>query len=355
MTASVARLPNRPSRPTISFNGEPQPRLEAALIGYRLHASLEDMASAQLEFGNWGSEENDGFTYYDRALLDFGAEIEVAIEDEPLFKGRISAISGHYPEGGPPTISVCAEDALQALRMTRRTRSFEDATLEDVAQTIAQGHGLTADVEINSAAAPLIAQVNQTDFAFLFDLARRFGGTVSVEDGTLFVRRDPGTPAVELRWSGTLRAFDVCADLSGQRSTITVSGWDVGGKDVASHTADASILSSDLGSDTGGSALLDEKLGERPETLAHCMPASNSEAREIAETAYRTMARDFVTGEGLCETDPLIHVGAKLELAGLGELFDGTYRATSVTHQFDPTSGAITEFRCDRPGLGGAA
>ncbi|MEL7444409.1 MAG: hypothetical protein AAGK02_01190 [Pseudomonadota bacterium] len=351
MTATVARLPSRPSRPTIRVNGQAEPTLESALISYRLHSSLEAMATAQLEFGNWGGE-GDGFQFYDRQLLEFGADIEIAIDDEPLFRGKISALTGHYPEAGPPTISVCAEDDLQSLRMTRRSRSFEDSTLDDVTQTIAQAHGLTADVSITTAAAPLIAQVNQTDLAFLFDLARRFGGSVSVENGTLYVRADRGTPNVELRWAGTLRAFDVCADLAGQRSTVTVAGWDVGSKSEASHTADASILSSDLGGDIGGSALLDEKLTARNETLAHCMPASQSEAREIAESAYRLMARDFVTGEGLCETDPLIHVGANLELAGLGPVFDGTYRATTVTHLFDPTSGAITEFRCDRPGIG---
>ena len=354
MPATISRLPSRPSRPTIKVNGRAEPVLESALLNYRLHSSLEDMASALLEFGNWGGDIA-GFRFADRQLLDFGAEIEIAIDDQPLFKGRISAIGGHYPEAGPPTISVCAEDALQSLRMTRRSRSFENATLEDVARAIAQAHGLTASVAVISATAPLIAQVNQTDFAFLFDLARRFGAIIWVEDGTLQVRKDPGTPAVELRWAGTLRAFDVCADLSGQRSTITVAGWDVGSKDSASHVADASILEADLGSDEGGSALIEEKFAARNEVLAHCMPASQSEAREIAETAYRLMARDFVTGEGLCETDPLIHVGAQLALVGLGPIFDGTYRATTVTHQFDPTSGAITEFRCDRPGIGGSA
>ncbi|ABC63955.1 phage late control D family protein [Erythrobacter litoralis] len=354
MTATVARLPSRPSRPTISVGGSAQPELEAALIGYRLHSSLEDVSTAELEFGNWGGDDA-GFRFYDREVIDFGEEVEISIDDAPLFTGRISAIGGHYPEAGPPTLSFCAEDSLQALRMTRRSRSFEDATLEDVARAVADAHGLTAQVEVQAAAAPLIAQVNQTDFAFLFDLARRFGASVTVDGDTLHIRSDEGTPAVELRWAGTLRAFDVTGDLAGQRSTITVGGWDVGNKSEASHTADASVIANDLGSDLGGSALLDEKITARNEVLAHCLPASQSEAREIAESAYRRMARDFVTGEGLCETDPLIHVGAKLELAGLGRLFDGEYRATSVTHLFDPDSGAITEFRCDRPGIGDAS
>lgn len=354
MTATLARLPTRPARPTITVAGAAQPELEAALLAYRLHGSLEEMGMAELSFANWGGEDA-GFRFYDRAVLDFGSEIVVSIDGLALFAGNITAIGGSYPEAGPPTITVCAEDRLQALRMTRRSRSFEQASLTDVAEAIASAHGLTAQVSVQSAAAPLIAQVNQTDFAFLVDLARRFGANVSVEGDILHVRADHGTPAVELRWAGTLRAFDVVADLAGQRSTITVGGWNVGGKEAASHTADASILASELGNDIGGSALLGERLAARDEVLAHCLPATRSEAREIAESALRAMARDFVTGEGLCETDPLIHVGARLKLAGLGRLFDGTYRATAVTHLFDPTAGAVTEFRCDRSGIGGAA
>lgn len=354
MTATLARLPTRPARPTITVAGASQPELEAALLAYRIHGSLEEMGMAEFTFANWGGEDA-GYRFYDRAVIDFGSEIVISIDGRALFAGHITAIGGSYPEAGPPTITVCAEDRLQALRMTRRSRSFEQANLADVAQTVASAYGLTAQVAVNSAAAPLIAQVNQTDFAFLVDLARRFGASVSVEGDILHVRADHGTTAVELRWAGTLRAFDVVADLVGQRNTITVSGWDVGGKEAASHTADASILAGELGSDTSGAALLEEKLAARHEVLAHCVPASRSEAREIAESALRAMARDFVTGEGLCETDPLIHVGARLKLTGLGRLFDGTYRATAVTHLFDPTTGAITEFRCDRIGIGGAA
>jgi hypothetical protein len=59
-----------------------------------------------------------------------------------------------------------------------------------------------------------------------------------------------------------------------------------------------------------------------------------------------------VTGEGLCETDPRLRVGAVLELSGLGPLFDGRYRATAVSHLYDPDDGARSLFRCNRAGLG---
>lgn len=351
MPATVARLPNRPSRPTIKLGGNPAPLLEAALLSYRLHDTLEDMASAELEFGNWAGGEQ-GNRFDDRRLLDFGTQLSVEMDSGVLFSGRISAIEGHYPEAGPPTLSVRLEDGLQSLRMARRTRSFPHATLESVTREVVEPHGLTANVTIDTATAPLIAQVNQTDFALLLDLARRFGGIVTLDGDTLHIRKEADTPAVELRWAGTLRAFDASADLAGQRSLMTVSGWDVGTKQAANHTAGPAAMAAELDGDLGGASLVQSTFGEREEVLAHCLPATQSEAREIAESAFRHMARGFVTGEGLCETDPLVRVGAKLVLSGLGPIFDGKYRAISVTHLFAPDTGAVTEFRCDRPGIG---
>src|SRR5260370_28473293 len=53
------------------------------------------------------------------------------------------SIEAEYPQGGGAQVLVLAEDLLQDLRMTRRTRSFEDMSDEDVIRQIAQEHSLT--------------------------------------------------------------------------------------------------------------------------------------------------------------------------------------------------------------------
>ena len=89
----------------------------------------------------------------------------------------------------------------------------------------------------------------------------------------------------------------------------------------------------------------------RPWGSAHGVPRSADEAKQLAEASYRHMARGFITGEGSCETDVKLRAGVKLDLTGLGQLFDGSYRAISVTHLYDSEHGARTEFRCNRPGI----
>ena len=296
--------------------------------------------------------EQPGFQFFDRQTLDFGKTICIRQAGEVLFQGRITALSASYPQGAPPEFTVLAEDRLQDLRMVRRTRSFAAQGLADIARSIAADHGLQPDISVSGPTWASLAQVAQSDLAFLLDLARREDAMVWVDDGKLVVKPARDVPAVSLSWAGTLRSFDVCADLAGQRTALLASGWNVAEKSAARHEADKAALGNELGNDLAGGDILQQAFGARKDQVAHLVPANDAEARTLAEAGYRHLARNFVIGEGECETDPLVRVGARLTLAGLGPLFDGDYRIRARTHLFDAGQGARTRFTCDRPGLG---
>lgn len=352
MTTNVARLPSRPARPTIEIDGEQDTRLEAGLLEYAISDGIDAIANAELRFGNWGGEDSPGFQYFDRAKLDFGREIAVKMGSDILFKGKISAISAHYPEGEPPQIAVLAEDRLQDLRMVRRTRSFEQKSLADIARAIASDHGLQPMVDTSGPTYASVAQVNQSDLAFLHDLARMEGAQVWFADDKLLVKKAHDVPDVSLAWAGTLRSFDVVADLATQRTSVTASGWSVADKQGVKNKADKAALGSELGENQAGAEILASAFGDRSDQVAHGLPATDQEAKSLAEASFRSMARNFIVGDGVSETDAKMRPGAKLELSGLGPLFDGSYRIRSVCHLFDAADGARTEFSCDRPGLG---
>ncbi|MFA6115179.1 MAG: hypothetical protein WC729_14365 [Sphingomonas sp.] len=352
MSAEVARLPMRPARPSIFIEDKRNAQLEAGLLRYELSDSIEGMARAEISFGNWGGEDKPGFQYFDRKVLDFGKKLKVGVGDsDVLFEGRITGIAADFPEGEAARITVFAEDRLQDLRMTRRTRCFAQSSLGDVVRKIAREHGLDAQVDTQAPAVPLLAQLNQTDLAFLFDIARRFDADIFIQGTALHAAPARTQEGVKLAWAGTLRSFTVLADLAHQRSGVVASGWDVSEKKGVSHKGAKSAIESELNGDTAGGDILVKALGERVDTLAHGVPRSADEAKQLAEASYRHMARGFVTGEGACETDPKLRAGVKLDLTGLGPLFDGSYRAISVTHLYDPEHGARTEFRCNRPGI----
>ncbi len=350
--AAASALPLRSARPVLEIGGERRPAIEAALMTLEIADRVEGMARCEVVLGNWGSDDGPGFQHFDRQVIEFGKPVKITLAGDTLFDGRISAITADYPDGGPPTIGLLAEDRLQDLRMTRRTRAFADQSLADVVNAVASDHGLNAQVDLDGPTTPILAQVNQSDLAFLFDCARREDAIVWVDGDTLHAASARPDDKVELRWAGTLRTFSVIADLVDQRTAVVAAGWDVGGKETASNRATSDAIQSELGGTDSGASVLQQALGERADAIVHGCPRDAQEARALAEASFRYAARRFVTGEGVAETSAGLRVGATLALAGLGPLFDGDYRATRITHRFDLAEGLRSEFACERPGIG---
>jgi uncharacterized protein len=341
------------SRPAVEIDGQRDATLTSSLLTLQVVDSADGMARCEATFGNWGGPESPGFQHFGRDKLEFGKTLGLTLAGGVLFEGRISAIHAVFPEGGPPQVAVSAEDRLQDLRMTRRTRAFADASFADVVRSVAGDHGLQADVDVTGETYKVLAQVNQSDLAFLRDLARREDAQVWAEGTRLMAvqraRRQGGT--VELSWAGQLREFRVSADLAHQRTKLVGAGWNVADKQAAKHEADEAAVRAELNGGTSGAGTLRQAFGERVDTLAHGVPASDAQARALAEAGFRHLARRFVTGRGVAQTQPELRVGAKLKLKGLGPLFEGEYTVTDVTIRFDNKLGLRTEFLCDTPAI----
>lgn len=352
--AQVASFPVSVSRPAIEIDGQRNARLDNSLMDLHIAESSDGLSRCELEFGNWGGAGSAGFQHFGRDTLEFGKALTIRLGDDSLFEGRISALTGVFPDGGTPLVRVSAEDRLQDLRMARRTRSFVNASLADVLHRMAGEHGLQADVGLTGETYALLAQVNQSDLAFARDLARREDALVWVEGTRLkAAQRSQRTGAsVALAWAGTLREFEVTADLAHQRTSLVASGWSVADKRVTKHQADEAAIVAELGGFDSGARTLQAAFGARVDTLAHGLPAADAQARILAESSFRHLARRFVVGHGVAQTQAALRVGAKLSLSGVGPLFEGDYTATEVHIRFDARQGLRTEFSCDRPFIG---
>lgn len=351
-----ANSPIAPARPEIRIAGQVDTDLANGLLYLEVAERSDGLARCEALFGNWGGRDGGtGFLYNDRRKLDFGKAVEIRLGPDKLFTGRIMALEGRYPEGVPPQIAIYAEDKFQDLRMTRRSRSFPDLSDADIMARVASDHGLTPRIDVSGPTHRLLAQVNQSDLAFLRDRARAIGAEIWVDGDELHAAprasRTGGTP-LELAYGARLREFRVVADLAMQRSSFAVAGWDVGGKQAIRQVADAGLLQSELNQGDSGPSILGQALGTRDETLAHGIPLSADEARARAEAMLRLFGRRFVVGRGIAEPDARLRVGSQVTLGGLGDLFDGTYYVAESRHLFDNRLGFRTEFAVERPGLG---
>jgi phage protein D len=345
----------KPSRPTIALDGQDDPGLAAGLLRLTIHETVLGLYRCEATFGNWGDNSGTlGFLYFDRKKLEFGKTLRVKLGNDVLFQGKIHALEARFPESQPAEITALAEDALQDLRMTRRSRTFADVSDADVFNQIAGEHSLTPSVDVNGVSHRVLAQVNQSDLAFLRERARSIEAELWIDGTTLNVksRAKRSTDSGSMSYHREIREFTVTADLAGQRSAVIASGWDITNKDTLSWEADDSVLASELGSDTSGASILGAKLTSRKDALVHTAPRTTEEAQAQAEAYYKMAARRFLVGHGVAETSGNVRVGRTIDIQGLGPLFTGKYYLTEVKHSFDGTAGMRTEFTSERPGLG---
>jgi phage protein D len=202
-----------------------------------------------------------------------------------------------------------------------------------------------------------LAQLNQTDLAFVRERAGAVDGEVWFADGALRAaprtRRNGGE--IALAYKTRLLEFSVVADLAHQRTRVVAGGWDVAAKSAVAGEGDESTFQGELGGGVSGVAVLKDKLGERVERLALLTPANDAEGDRLAGSAMRARARRFVTAAGVSDGEPKLRVGATLDLSGLGPLFDGKYTVTLARHTFDRTDGYRTAFEVERPFVGASS
>jgi phage protein D len=350
------------SAPTLTIGGTVDVLAQENLLSLAVEEDTVGLCWCEATFRNWGIRRGaPDYLYLSRDVIDFGTTFSVTFGPEPdqreVFAGKVTAVQADYPASDVAQATILAEDGLQGLRMTRRTRTFTPhSSTSDIADQIAREHGLTAEVDLDGPTRAVTAQLNTSDLAFLRGLARSDDGEVWLNGTALHVARRPdrdaGGDAIRLTYGGNLLAFSVRADLAHQISEITVTGWSVADKDAVNETADSSSLGGELGSLTGGSTVLADTLGERKERVVRAMPLASDDARAWAKAAYLEKARQFVCGSGSTGGTPHARVGGRVTLEGLGPMFNGDYTITRTRHSFDITHGYRTHFDVERAGIG---
>jgi phage protein D len=347
------------ARPALFLDGKANDNLRLGMLSLLVAESVDGICRCEVTFGNAGSDGKGlEFLYFDKKTFDFGKALRIEYKGA-LFEGRITGIEARFPSKSPAELVVLAEDTLQDLRMTRRTRTFESQSDQDVFNAIAGEHSLDQNVSITGPTHKLLAQVNQSDLAFLRERARALEAElwISYENGKPKLNakaradRQSGTP-VKLGYRNELQEFCVLADLATQRTSVTASGWDVSAKAAVKYEATDTDLGGELGATDSGAALLKKSFGDRKELVAHAVPWTQAEVEARAKGHFKQEARKFVVGHGVAKTTGALRVGAVLDLDGLGPLFNGKYYLASVRHRFDARAGLRSEISAERAGLG---
>ncbi len=350
------------SSPVFQVDGEDKGELARDLLRLEVEETSNGLKTLQARFlavGPLTGQEDEGLMYLDGRILDFGRHLQVSIGPPEMqriiFDGYISALEVEFREGHEHEICVCAEDRLMDLRMVRRMKTYEETSDADIAEAIAQEHGLTPAVEAEGPSYDRIQQWNMSDLAFLRERGRLIQAEVWVDEDTLhFKTRDRrGGTTLTLVRGADLVTVKVYADLAHQRTHVRVSGFDAQARETIDEEADASTIRGEVSAGRTGPEVLQSAFGERVSHRVREVPLEASEAADWARSEMLRRARSFVTVEGVTRGTPDLIVGSSIELVQIGAPFDGEgYYVTRVRHTYDLAQGHRTQFHAERATLG---
>ncbi len=336
---TVTALNRRPvynPRPVVEIDGQRFDKVDELLQSIDMREQEGGLSSLELRLSNIASDADGGagFAFEDEREIRLGSTITVSAGDtsEPqeLFRGVITGIEAEFPESNPPELLLLAEDKLQHARMARRTQTYRDMSVADIANEIAQRLSLQAQVSGLSSPSGTWVQLNESDLAFLRRLLRRFDADMQIVEDRLEVApiSEVQRQVIEMELFQDLRSVRFVVDLAHQVTAVTCAGWNpLTGREVSGR---GSGVNFGPGRGRRGASLLQDAIGERLEHVGHIPVTTDDEAQALADTVFDQRARSFVCAEGTATGHPSIRVGTHLQLSGASPRFENTYSSAPI-------------------------
>jgi phage protein D len=279
------------------------------------------------------------FELLDKGPFDLTKKVAISMENEagqsfPLIEGEITALEPTFQEGMKAELVVRGYDKSHRLFRQTKSQAFLNKKDSDLASTIAQSAGLSAEVDVTSIVYDHIFQDNQTDMDFLTQRAWRIGYECYVSEQKLYFRKPPPVQAgISLTWGQDLISFQPHLTLAEQVDEVVVRGWDVQKKDAIVGRAQSGKLYPKIKEPKDG-ATWAGSFGSGKVVIVNQPVVSQAEADALAAARLNELSGAFLEAEGEAYRRPDIKAGKYLELKGLGDRFSGKYLVTSATHVY---------------------
>jgi phage protein D/phage baseplate assembly protein gpV len=260
-----------------------------------------------------------------------------------IFKGQIAAVEPEFGAQGV-VIAIRAYDKAHKLNRQRKTRTFQQMSASDMVKKIAGESGLTPKVTSTSVVHEFFQQSNETDWDFAWRLALMHDYEVVVNDTTLEFRpaNQGGGAAVTLTYTQEMLSFRPRMSGVQQPKTVNIRAWDPKAKQVITGSASSGVTTSKAGVQR---SKVSNDLGGGTTAIADRVANNNGEANALAKSTLDRMSDAFYEADGVAHGNPKIKAGGKLQVAGVGKQFSGTYTVTSSTHVYRGATGYQTLFQ----------
>jgi Rhs element Vgr protein len=286
-----------------------------------------------------GDLKNSSFPLSDSNDFVPGAEIEIkagytSVPSESLFKGYIVRQGIQINDDfGSNMVLNCKHKAV-TMTFNKTEAQFSKLADSAIMAQIIQKYGLSSTVKATSPVQETVFQKLATDWDFILSRAEFYGYIITLDGDAITIGTPKTDAAAVLRvaMGESVRSFSAFLNSEKQATGIEASAWDI--KNQALIKTNASEPSVNGQGNLNGKSL-SGKLGQSKLLLNSGIPMVQEELKAWADGTLLKMRMAAIKGSVSFIGNASVLPGKIIELAGVGDRFNGKAFVTAVEHQID--------------------
>ena len=265
-----------------------------------------------------------------------GKKIQVKIgrdgTNAQVFKGIITRHAIKVRENGNSELCIECKDEAVKMTIGRRSKYFENVKDSDVFDQLTGNYsGLTRQGDTTSLQHKEIVQHHISDWDFLLMRAEANGMLVLVNDGEIKIVKPVTTsePVLQVTYGSSLLEFEAEMDARNQWKAVRTRSWDYSNQQL--FESDSSSVSFKEPGNVSGSTLA-EAINLEQYDLHHSGHRLEQELQDWANGCLLRSRLAKIRGRARILGYSEIKPGDMIQLAGVGDRFNGKAYATAVRH-----------------------
>lgn len=285
-----------------------------------------------------GAVDTGDFPISETADLIPGSEIAISAgyesKNELIFKGVIVKQAIKISNDSSSNLVVTCKHKAVQMTYNRIDAVFSDKKDSDIITSVIGTYGLTKTVEATTVTYENIFQKAATDWDFIISRADCCGFVTSFDVDAIKIGKPNLSSAAVLlvTYGESMFSLDAQLDSENQASAIDAQGWDPAQQKTATSSASEPTLNSH-GNIKPKS--LSEVLSQKKLILNSGTPMADNQLKAWADSKLLRMRLSAIRGSVSFNGNSKVSPGKLIQLAGLGERFNGDAYVSAVEHTIE--------------------
>jgi Rhs element Vgr protein len=289
-----------------------------------------------------GSPDSGDFILSEKATLIPGSDISIKAgydsNDELIFKGVIVKQAIRISNDSTSNlILTCKHKAVQ-MTYNRNDSVFLKKKDSEIISSIISNYALTSTVDATTFQYENLYQKSATDWDFILSRADFCGLIINLKEDKIFVKKPVlnSSPVLSLTYGESIYSLNAEFDGEGQVKSVKAIGWDPSSLAVSSASTASEPSLNDQGNLEAKS--LSKGFGKQELTLYSGTPMDSANLKLWADSKLLRIRLSALKGSITFKGSAKVNTGDMIELAGLGDRYNGSAFVSLVEHTIEEGS-----------------